>query len=1148
MKLADVLQRDPRVYPLVNNGQARLADPDAERAARELRGELETFVCEGQYADGIARIVRSFLDGVGRTSQKGAWVSGFYGSGKSHLLKMLCHLWINTPFSDGLPAREVVPALGEDLKALFRELDTAGRRAGGVLAAAGAMPNGGTDAVRLTILSTLLNAVGLPEQYAPARFCLWLHAQGQLDTVRQAVVAAGKEFRSELTNLYVSPVLARAVLNALPGIAANEAEIRQMIRAQFPQRTTDISTNEFLDVARQALLLAGKDGKMPLTLLVLDEVQQYIGLVHDRSVLVSEVAEAVSKQLDSHVMIIGAGQSALSSAPNLERLLDRFTVRVALSDAEVETVTRQVLLRKDATAIDRVRAVLDSNAGEVSRQLRGTRIGEGPEDRPVLVDDYPLLPVRRRFWDECFRQIDDQAMRSQLRSQLRIVHDALAERADCDLGVVIPADELYDALAMDMVQTGSLLRELYERIIRVGQEVGPLARRVCSIVFLIGKLKREAGADTGVRATKEHIADLLVDDLTADNGKLRSEVDDILKRLVERGDLMPVGDEYRLQTREGAEWDREFRRRQGQLLSDTTAIYFKRDELLYAEVSRIVGSVTLRQGAAKEPRTLALHRGEKEPPADEPAIPVWVRDGWSCTVRQVEESARAAGVDSPTVFVHIPQRSAEDLRRLITDADAARQTLEAKGMPATDEGKEARLSMESRFSRARDDLDALVREIVANARVFQGGGGELVRLSLAEQVQAAAEDALVRQFPRFKEADSANWELAIKRAREGADSPFQAVGHGGPLDQHPVCQQVLGAIGAGRSGADVRKDLRGAPFGWPKDAIDAALLALHRAEMITATLNGAAIPPGQLDQNKITKTDFRREGVTLSMGDRLVLRKLFLQVGVVARGDELAKAPEFLAELARRAEKAGGGAPLPAPPSLAEVDDLRRMVGNEQLAALRAKVEELGRCIERWSAAGALAEQRLPSWRLAERMARHAEALPSASGLCAQAEAIRDQRLLLEPTDPVTPVRAGLANVLREAVNTAHAELAGAHAAGMAELDGNDLWRQLPEAERAAILATVELSAPAAPDVSSDEALLGGLDARPLSTMRAEADAIPGRIRKAVEMAARALEPQVRTLHLERATLRSQAEVDAWVERARATLVAAVNDGPVLVG
>ena len=73
----------------------------------------------------------------------------------------------------------------------------------------------------------------------------------------------------------------------------------------------------------------------------------------------------------------------------------------------------------------------------------------------------------------------------------------------------------------------------------------------------------------------------------------------------------------------------------------------------------------------------------------------------------------------------IPRQSAEDLRRLIVEAEATQQTLDAKGNPTTPEGQEARQSMESRRARAVRDRDQLVREVLANAKVFQGGGSEV---------------------------------------------------------------------------------------------------------------------------------------------------------------------------------------------------------------------------------------------------------------------------------------------------------------------------------------------------------------------------------------------------------------------------------------
>lgn len=1148
MKIKDVLERDPATNPLINQGQVRIVDRENERAMQELHGELSMFVCEGQYADGVQKIIRSFIDNLGRTNQRGAWVSGFFGSGKSHLLKMLCHLWQNTEFSDGATARSLVPSMPEELNALLRELDVAGKRAGGILAAAGSLPSGTTDNVRTTILGILLRAIGLPEQYPQARFCLWLHSEGHFDAVKSAIEAAGRSFERELNNLYVSGPIASAVIGCDPAFADSEADARQLLKAQYPPQTSDITTQDFLRIAKDALGLVSRNGRLPCTLIVLDEVQQYIGESNDRSVLVTEVAEAVAKQLDSHVMVVGAGQSALTDVPLLQKLMDRFTIRVPLSDTEVETVTRKVLLQKKPSAIEDVRTLLDRHSGEISRQLQGTRVGEIAEDQKVIVDDYPLLPVRRRFWEECFRQIDAAGTSSQLRSQLRIIHDAVANLSDRPFGAVVPADELFDALAPEMVNTGVLLHEINDRIIRVGDDDGPLARRICGLVFLIGKLTREAGADTGVRATNDHIADLIIDDLGGDNGKLRSDVEAVLEKLAEKGVLMFVGDEYRLQTREGSEWDREFRNRQTRLNNDNAAIQFNRDQLIHTEIDRIIRSLRVMHGAAKEPRQLVIHREATPPAVDRTGIPVWIRDGWSASEQDTIDATRVAGPDSPTIHVFIPRQSADDLRHLIVEAAAAQQTLDTRGNPTGSEGQEARQSMDSRRVRAVGERDRLVREIVSNARVFQGGGNEILLATLEERLRVSSDDALIRMFPRFKDADSAAWATVIKRARHGDDHPFQPTGHSDDTGKHAVCQQVLSTIGAGKAGGDIRKTLSGAPFGWPRDAVDAALIALHRAQCITATLNGDVVPPGQLDQNKIARSEFRVEQATLSAQDRLVLRGLFQELGVSYRNrDEKDRAKEFLASLIELAKSAGGAAPLPASPPVVDMEDIQCLAGNAQLVAIKDKADEWKQAIKTWQVAKKLVEDRLPNWGLVKRLARHAVPLEDAQPYLEQVAAIESQRLLLDSSDPASSLCKTFAGILRKTVQESFAAHESAFDDAIKFLDTNANWGRISAADKNTIKEAVGLRTPTKPEVSSDEALVDHFDLMSPSSAQAEIDAIPGRVALAIEQAAKLLEPKVRTLTLERSTLRDAAEVEVWTERQKKILLDAVADGPILV-
>jgi chromosomal replication initiation ATPase DnaA len=99
----DVFHTDPATLNLPNNGVAKVADTENEQELRTLRFEFETFVCEGQYERGLERILDTFHKNANQPEQPAVWVSGFYGSGKSHLIKVLRSLWAED--RDPRPAR-----------------------------------------------------------------------------------------------------------------------------------------------------------------------------------------------------------------------------------------------------------------------------------------------------------------------------------------------------------------------------------------------------------------------------------------------------------------------------------------------------------------------------------------------------------------------------------------------------------------------------------------------------------------------------------------------------------------------------------------------------------------------------------------------------------------------------------------------------------------------------------------------------------------------------------------------------------------------------------------------------------------------------------------------------------------------------------
>ena len=667
-------------------------------------------------------------------------------------------------------------------------------------------------------------------------------------------------------------------------------------------------------------------------------------------------------------------------------------------------------------------------------------------------------------------------------------------------------------------------------------------------MFLIRKLPREAGADIGVRATAEALADLLVEDLAGDGAALRGRLPGLLDELVEAGTLIKLDDEYSMQTRESSEWEAEFRSRQSRLANDPAGMGSRRSQLLGAAVQEAVKSVRLAHGRCKEPRKLALHFGAEPPPEDGLDIPVWIRDGWGADEGSVTADARAAGPDSPVLHVFVPRTRADDLARRISESSAARETLDYKGVPAGEEGAEARQGMETRRTHAENAQKALVADIINGARVFQGGGNERLELSLSEKTTEAAGASLDRLFHRFGDADDHRWPKVIERARGGAEHPLEALDYSGRTEEHAVCSAVLEAVGSGRKGKEIRSHFSGPPFGWPRDAIDAALISLFEAGHLRASANGVAVKPRGLDQGKVANTDFRVESATIDTRQRLKLRGLFQTAEVDCKPNEESEAAgRLLEKLEELARNAGGDAPLPGRPDTRHLSELQSLAGNEQLLAVLDRHAELVANFEDWTKAGRLAEKRLPAFRRLQTLARHAEGLEAGKDAKPQIEAIVADRRLLDASDPVPGLAANLTNALRTELAESQDRYDETYGEEQKRLEEAESWRRIEQADRDAIFARLHISRASAGATGSEQEVLESLERISLDGWRTRIAALPSLFAQARAEADRLVEPKIRHVKLESSALRTAADVDAWVRKTEQDLLRQVEQGPIVI-
>jgi hypothetical protein len=1132
----DVFHTDPAQYRLANQGVAKLVVPSPPEMEQVLRGELSTFVCDGHYAEGLTRILEAFLGGIGKGTAPAVWVSGFYGSGKSHLAAMLAALWTNVKFDDGVTAEGLIQDKPATVVAALTELKAAGRRAGGLFAAGGSMPGSQADPATVA-LGILLRGVGLPETAREAEIAFWLEDEGILNEVRTKL---GGAFQDAIRRAMLSSKFAEVVLDAKPSLGRDQADLRDRLKHQFSVASS-VSDDDLERLVRRALM-SGRQ-KFPLTLLVLDEVQQFINNDPGQTLKVQTMVERLSSAFDGKLLVVATGQQALNDIPDLQKLLGRFSVTVALGDSDIDTVVRRTVLQKKPEAGPKIRAMLEARAGEISRHLHGSRFAHTVEDNEAAVADWPLLPSRRRVWHAILAELDQQGLKGNLRGQLHSTLAAAQRYADRPLGHAAPADFLYERISDDAVKGNFLPRETNERIekLRASTPRDQQKARILMLVYMLNRIS--LGAERhGVRAKAEVLADLMIEDL-AGEPELRGAIPALLAELAEDGSLLEIeGGEWRLQTKASAEWEAAFRDEKRRASNDPAAVSRGRNEAIDKALSlALSGAGSVSQGRAAVRRDIHRLTAEQVAPAE--GIPLRIHNGYAEDLAMAEAAIKAASTTDPAIHLLIPETQAPELRQALETRQAAEAVLAAKGVGGTDDAGEAQAAMENRQHKADQTVRDIAKAAVAKAKVLQAGGTEITGAP-ADAVKAAALRSAARLYLRFEEADHAAWGLAYTRAARKEPDALKAVDHVGEPEAHPVAKAILAEVGPGRTGRDIRSKFMGVSFGWPQDAIDASLLVLANAGRVRATgEDGRPAVPADLPRQKLPGTTFRAETVVATAGQKLAVRKLLDGAGVPYETNaEVAALPILLATLEAAARASGGEAPAPVVDFVPDAARLRSLAGADLLVALAEAAPALAERLVVWRGAERRIAQRLPRWRLAERLVRL-----GATDQAPALEAVRTNRGLLADPDPVAPLVQAAAETLRTRLNEAWTGWEVAWSAGEARLHDDGIWKRLTADQKHDIRGRTGLRQIERPAVDTPEAVAEALERRSLEAWQDASKALPGRISDALAEAAAELEPKAKSVKLPGGLIKNTAELDQWIAIVRERLVTVLSgDNPVI--
>jgi hypothetical protein len=539
----DILERDP------TRQIERVIKVD-ERDPRLVGSELEEYVVTQEIQEYLEDIIDRFIEGRHKIPESVcAWVSGFFGSGKSHFLKVLGYLLSNKTviLGDGrkigaatyfcnrhsLPGRAI---LDKELKtkAIFVNMLN--------------FPRDSPEAPSITriVYTALLEESGLSEVFWIAEIEKMLQERGLWDKFLTYVEKeAGKSWQdTRKMTAMAGPLVAKALCKIDPktyfSLERAEKSIEE-VKESFvltPRKLVEC-------LLKEAEKLGEENGRI---ILLLDEVGLYVGTYTDRLTDLNILAEEIERIGKGKIWLFVTAQEALEEViPRIEayrgqfeKIKDRFQIKITLTPENIDTVVKKRLLSKTPDKLKNLEELYSKYSGGLAtsalikspaREYGGllTRI-----NKEAFVDSYPLMPYHVLLMQQIFSSLRSRGrvtpeLTGRERAILGVVRALLiGPKADTkglaytEIGSLATFDVVYDAIHLEV--RGDY-QAMIEEANKLGEKEGLKVGSVAKALFLLQQVGE------WVPCQVENISAILYPNLGEDGTRLKNRVKMCLEEL-----------------------------------------------------------------------------------------------------------------------------------------------------------------------------------------------------------------------------------------------------------------------------------------------------------------------------------------------------------------------------------------------------------------------------------------------------------------------------------------------------------------------------------------------------------------------------------------------------------------------------------------
>ncbi len=536
------------------NGVVKAEQHDADIQ----RQELDEYVI----TDELDRHFRSFYRYFNHSEsgdKNGIWISGFFGSGKSHFLKMLGYLLKNDTgtldtkpleffrdkVTDPMLWAEMNKPLDYDLEVALFNIDSKARS---------------SNTQKDSILSVFWRVFDDMRGYfgeAPhiAQMEAHLDSEGLYESFCQSFERIKGDSWHNKRSGYA--FLATPIAQALQEVTGqSEAEAKQTLKT-LKAGVDERSVESFAKALKDYL---ARDSRKPRRLVFLvDEVGQYIGDDAQLMLNLQTVVEDLNIHCQGQAWVIVTSQEDIDSIllqvnqarrNDFSKIQGRFYTPLSLSSANTDEVIKKRLLTKTDTASDSLQAFYGNQEANLNNLVSFTDSSFFPryKDSKDFVDTYPFLPYQFTLLQEVLRTLRESGssgrhMAEGERSMLDMFQLTLKNLEDRELGVLVPFYHFYAAIHGFLDHT---IRRVFEQAQHNERLQDPFDLNLLKILFMVRWVEK-------FKPNQDNLLTLMIDHVDIDKAQLRVQVQESLERLEQQTLIQRNGDAYYFLTNEQQE-------------------------------------------------------------------------------------------------------------------------------------------------------------------------------------------------------------------------------------------------------------------------------------------------------------------------------------------------------------------------------------------------------------------------------------------------------------------------------------------------------------------------------------------------------------------------------------------------------------------